>query len=261
MATKVGDAEWYHALQDAFPQDLFIRIYNETVNEPRLQGLFLDVSKYVSSLGSQSQSQQVPGNAKKRKLEDGSSASGTLQNGTRLVSSKSVETTFECSDVSVQIPARKKLKLAIGSDGQDARRTVVRLLNPTTNDLEFEIPTDQIEDVFSTPVPDKQARQTFFAILPTPNALNTSGTPAEQVLFTLNETAPPTAASSTAMTMTEDETHVSVTKRAFERILAPYRKTIIAPDANEFASARPQPNRKGEKAYHVNCYRGSKEGV
>lgn len=261
MATKVGDTEWYHALQEAFPQDLFIRIYNETVNEPRLQGLFFDVSKYVSSLRPQSQNQQVPVSTKKRKLDDGASASAVQQNGTIPALLGDVATAFECNDVSVQIPARKKLRLALGKDVQDARKAVVRLLNPTTNAVEYLVPSDQIEDIFSMPVPDKQARQTFFAIIPKADAVSAGGGLTDQILFTLNETSPPTAVSAADMTISEGDTYVSVTQKAFERMLAPYYKSIITPDANEFASARPQASRKGEKAYHVNCYRGSKEGT
>jgi hypothetical protein len=258
---RVGGSDWYNALRDAFPEDLFIRIYNETVNEPRLQGLFLDVSNYVTSLRPQTQTQSVPVSTKKRKLEDGSSAPGAQWHGSTTPSLGSVVTAFECSDVSVQIPARKKLRLSLGRDPQDARRGIVRLLNSTTNELECAIPSEQIEDIFSVPVPDKQARQTFFAIIPKADAVGAGGAPPEQMLFTLNETAPPTNASSTDFAIADDETYVSVTRRSFERTLAPYGKTIITPDDNEFASARAQAHRKGEKAYHVNCYRGSKEGT
>ena len=36
---------------------------------------------------------------------------------------------------------------------------------------------------------------------------------------------------------------------------------VIEPDVQEFASAVPEPHRKGEKAYHVKAFRGSKEGM
>ena len=36
---------------------------------------------------------------------------------------------------------------------------------------------------------------------------------------------------------------------------------VLRPDPEEFASAMPEPHRKGEKAYHVKAFRGSKEGM
>ena len=35
---------------------------------------------------------------------------------------------------------------------------------------------------------------------------------------------------------------------------------VLLPDADEFVSAVPQPHRKGEKAFHVKAFRGSKDG-
>ena len=42
--------------------------------------------------------------------------------------------------------------------------------------------------------------------------------------------------------------------------LAYHEKSVILPDEMEFASAIPQSHRKGEKAFHVKAFRGSKEG-
>lgn len=36
---------------------------------------------------------------------------------------------------------------------------------------------------------------------------------------------------------------------------------VVRPDAQEFASAIPEAHRKGEKAYHVKAFRGSKDGT
>ena len=36
---------------------------------------------------------------------------------------------------------------------------------------------------------------------------------------------------------------------------------VVAPSASEFVSEVPQPHRKGEKAYHVKAFRGSKDGT
>lgn len=36
---------------------------------------------------------------------------------------------------------------------------------------------------------------------------------------------------------------------------------VVRPNAQEFASAIPEAHRKGEKAYHVKAFRGSKDGT
>lgn len=42
--------------------------------------------------------------------------------------------------------------------------------------------------------------------------------------------------------------------------LKPYGKRVVFPEEREFASAIPQSHRKGEKAFHVKAFRGSKDG-
>lgn len=37
--------------------------------------------------------------------------------------------------------------------------------------------------------------------------------------------------------------------------------SVVRPDEREFVSAMPEAHRKGEKAYHVKAFRGSKEGM
>jgi hypothetical protein len=38
------------------------------------------------------------------------------------------------------------------------------------------------------------------------------------------------------------------------------KKKVTYPDEAEFVSATPESHRKGEKAYHVKAFRGSKDG-
>ena len=39
------------------------------------------------------------------------------------------------------------------------------------------------------------------------------------------------------------------------------RSNVVRPDDKQFVSAMPEAHRKGEKAYHVKAFRGSKEGL
>ena len=253
MSTQQSDVQWFHAVQAAFPdEELRKRIWVEAHQPTQLPRLFEDLSRYVLSLNAQQQQQQqsshdMPTNLKKRKLEDGSSQT----NGTATAAGiANAHVMFEYKDVSVQIPARKKLRVQLVGDSLDARRSEVRLVNPNNDDTESSLPGESIEQVFCLPVPDKQQRQSYFALLPKQGA-STDGKPAEQILFTLNDTPQSDAG---------DETNVSSTRRALSQLLARYDKDVTVPDAGEFASSRPQHHRKGEKGYHVNAHRGSKEG-
>jgi hypothetical protein len=278
MAASQFNMEWNEAVFAAFKQQPQIGnvMLDFGRNDRAQHQLFREISYYVSGLHQQIEQQQqeivqlqnqqqqnatLPTNNKKRKLDDGGAGPSTQQNGSSSVVISQPVAVFECKDVSVQIPARKKLKLSLVRDAQDTHRAEVRLLNPNTNDLEYHLPVSQIEDVFTMPVPDKQARQAYFAITPKAEAISADGTPPDQILFTLAETSPPSAATSSGGAISEDETYVSAMQSAFAALIAPYGKRIITPDEAEFASAKPQSHRKGEKGYHVSAHRGSKEGM
>ncbi|KAI7010212.1 hypothetical protein KC355_g6279, partial [Hortaea werneckii] len=203
-----------------------------------------------------------PTHAKKRKLDDGAAVlhtNGSSQPAAQAVDPASLTTILECKDVSFQIPARKKLKLHMVRDSQDARRQEIRLVDQKTSMLEHSLPADQIEHAFCLPVPDKQQRQCNFLLLPKSGAVSPSGAPCEQVMFTLNEVAPQEAISA-EQKAEEGDTLVSMAERDLNAMLAKCGKKITRPTEKEFASAIPQSHRKGEKAWHVKAHRGSKEG-
>ena len=141
-------------------------------------------------------------------------------------------------------------------DEGDARRREIRLLHPATSDVEYTLAGDNIDQAFCLPVPEKQARQMNFVIFPKPGVSPTDQ--AEQIVFTMNETAPNGVK---AMDMQQDDTYVTATQRELAKFLAVYHKDVVVPDANEFASSITQSHRKGEKAYHVKAHRAAKEGI
>ena len=159
-----------------------------------LPALFADIARYARP-GTSSSS--LPVNSKKRKLEDASNPAQTTTNGaSHSIGIANPSTTFECKNVSFQVPARKKLKLQFVAEQSDSRRREVRLLNAQTNDVEYTISNAQIEQIFCLPVPEKQQRQSSFVIIPQAGAIGPDGTPCEQMVFTMNETKPDDAASS-----------------------------------------------------------------
>ena len=60
-------------------------------------------------------------------------------------------------------------------------------------------------------------------------------------------------------TATEDETYVTVTSRAIKEGWGRGRE-VVTPRKEEFVSALTESHRKGEPAWHVKAFRGSKEG-
>ncbi|KAI7286150.1 Rtt106-domain-containing protein [Hortaea werneckii] len=256
-------SDYKTAIQSVFPKPVCKRIESAVQQHPKpeeLALLFHDVAYLTQQAGQKGDDQ--PTHAKKRKLDDGaavSHANGSSEAAAQSVDPASFTTVLECKDVSFQIPARKKLKLHMVRDSQDARRQEIRLVDQKTSVLEHSLPADQIEHAFCLPVPEKQQRQCNFVLLPKPGAVSPSGAPCEQVLFTLNEIAPQEAISADQKTE-EGDTLVSIAERDLSIILAKYGKKITRPTEKNFASAIPQSHRKGEKAWHVKAHRGTKEG-
>ncbi|EME83739.1 uncharacterized protein MYCFIDRAFT_172814 [Pseudocercospora fijiensis CIRAD86] len=199
-------------------------------------------------------------NSKKRKLDEATSSNHqSTANGTHSSHIAQPALAFECKNVSCAVPARKKLKLQIIADQSEPRKREVRLLNNTTNETEYTLSNAQIDQVFCLPVPEKQQRQSNFVILPKAGATNPDGTPCEQIVFTMNETKPDDANSSTRAKV-EGDTYITVTDAELNALLQPDRRQVIKPTEAEFASSIPQSHRKGEKGYHVKAHRGTKEG-
>lgn len=62
-------------------------------------------------------------------------------------------------------------------------------------------------------------------------------------------------------TLAQQEQEVGQTASAINQGLKPYGKKVIFPSDKEFVSNITQAHRKGEKAYHVKAFKGSKEGM
>lgn len=251
-----SSSTWSQAVQSAFDANLAARILEAGQRyQGELPALFGDIAKHVLSTTSRT---SLPTNSKKRKLDDVPHSSHTNGDSTTAISNPSVS--FECKNVSFAVPARKKLKLQLVADTKDSSRREVRVLNAQSNDVEYTIFNAQIEQAFCLPVPEKQQRQWNFVLFPQTGATTVEGAPCEQMVFTMNETKPDDASSSTRATV-EGDTYVSVTEPELNALLQPYGKRVVRPTDAEFSSSIPQSHRKGEKAYHVKAHKGSKEGV
>lgn len=256
-----SSSTWTKDVQSAFDADLAARMLDAGQRyQGELPALFGDIAQHVlatTTTTTTSSRTVLPSNAKKRKLDD-VPLSGPANGSSTAISTPSVS--FECKNVSFAVPARKKLKLQLVADAADSSRREVRVLNVQSHEVEYSISNAQIEQAFCLPVPEKQQRQWNFVLFPHPGATTVEGMPCEQMVFTMNETKPDDASSSTRATA-EGDTYVSVTEPELNTLLQPYGKRVVRPTDVEFSSSIPQSHRRGEKAYHIKAHKGSKEGV
>lgn len=206
------------------------------------------IAEYVSELrrlveGEDSASGPV---VKKRKLNDGAPVQ---ENGARG-SINGAWTADRFEGISFSVPQRKKLNLDISLN---KKKEGIRAIAAGATDPEFGIPWSEVEHVICLPVPEKAQAQKNFCVFPKGGDGVTStlegGTQYETIVWT----APDTKAKGAA----EDEPTQA------RKILTSLRNAKCVPqepDEKEFASEIPQPGRKGEKAYHVKAFKGSKDG-
>ena len=114
-------------------------------------------------------------------------------------------------------------------------------------------------------MPEKTQRQVNFCIIPQYNdGINPppeGESVPEAMVFTVND-GPPKAAysgSGQPIPMGEGDTAEKLIRRILNDNLS--QTKVTSPDQREFACATPEAHRKGEKAYHVKAFRGSKEGM
>ncbi|KAI9923661.1 hypothetical protein ASPWEDRAFT_38338 [Aspergillus wentii DTO 134E9] len=253
------------AIEEAFAAEpsLKKRVYDAIGTTPQYTPLFEDIARYTSSLLARKPDtslQPVEATndgpaAKKRKIQNGD-APGVAQS-TDLKANKSLQ--FYMQDVSFAMPQRKKLTLEM-----TAGRGFLRARNQTSKEVEFGIALDNIRHVLCLPVPEKNQRQFNFCIIPQfGDGVNSppGGEPApESMVWTVNDGPAKAAYSGTGQQIgnKEGETAESMLRRIFNDNLT--QTKVVRPDEREFVSAMPEAHRKGEKAYHVKAFRGSKEG-
>ncbi|KAL4756432.1 putative negative regulator of DNA transposition (Rtt106) [Aspergillus foveolatus] len=254
-------------IEDAFGAEpaLKKRIYDAIGSTPHYFSLFEDIARYTSSLRTRNANsvqpiQVIPDEpvAKKRKLENGTDyGTGGAQSLADLKTHKALQ--FYMQDVSFAMPQRKKLTLEITAGNE-----YLRARNQTSKEVEFGVPLDRVQHVLCLPVPEKTQRQFNFCIIPQyADGINPppNGVPApEAVMWTINDGPAKAAFSGHGQQIgnQEGETAEDLVRRVLNENLS--HTQVIRPCAQEFASSMPEGHRKGEMAYHVKAFRGSKEG-
>lgn len=255
MAT---DQSWATILQSVFPSEFerIVRTIHVHPEQSEILRLFLDLANHVQTSNPPAINGTVSA-SKKRKIESDSEITLPSHSTSYKIVEPIIE--FECKDVSVQIPARKKLKLQLVKDAHTDVQQEIRLQHPQSDETEYALALDQVDQVFCLPVPEKQQRQWNFCVFPKSGAIAATGSTAEQIVLTVNETAPVGATRRGHENAAED-TYLTVTEKALNQSLAMVGRRVTRPNGREFESSIIQPHRKNEKAYHVKAHRGSKEG-
>lgn len=123
----------------------------------------------------------------------------------------------------------------------------------------------QLEHALCLPVPEKTQKQFNFCIIPeyadgiTPPPEGT--TTSEAMVFTIADGPAKAAFSGDGQQINQapgETADVLLCKILNENMR---RCNVVRPDDKQFVSAMPEAHRKGEKAYHVKAFRGSKEGL
>lgn len=155
------------------------------------------------------------------------------------------------ADVSFSIPQRKKLKLSINKSASAGLRAVNASGSP-----EFGVNWDCVRDLVCLPVPDKAQAQYNFCIL----SATADGIATDQILWTVSDSVPKDGTVVGLTSSLAGETYRTVLITILNGALKHYKKQVIEPDKQEFASQVVQAHRKGESAYHIKAFRGSKDG-
>ncbi|KAJ5172233.1 hypothetical protein N7492_004826 [Penicillium capsulatum] len=255
------------AIEEAFATEpsLKQRVYDAIGNTPQHTPLFEDLARYTCTLLARPATTSLPlapapsdgPAAKKRKIQNGDSGENVqapvdLKGGDAPVQ-------FYVQDVSFASPQRKKLTLEI-----TAGQRFLRARNQTTKQVEFGVSMDRIRHALCLPVPEKTQKQFNFCIIPeyadgitpAPEGIQT----AEAMVFTIADGPAKAAFSGSGQQMGNNagETAEGLIRKILNDHLA--NTSVVRPDEREFVSSMPEAHRKGEKAYHVKAFRGSKEG-
>ncbi|MCJ1364776.1 hypothetical protein MMC16_003893 [Acarospora aff. strigata] len=250
-------------IEKAFDErpDLKKRTYEAIAQSPHHTALFNDIATYTQTLRSSnpiSLPNGEPPPSKKRKLDDSSSTNGTP----RASPPEWKKGYYTVPDMSFAVPQRKKFTLEISESPLEG----LRARNATTGAIEFGLAWKDVQHVVCVPVPDKAQRKYTFCVFPTYGdgvTVPPEGTlPVEPMVWTVPDAVPKNVAlgKDKDIEAVLDGSYKDYVLRILNSSLGLVGKKVIGPEEREFASTLVQAHRKGEKAFHVGAFRGSKDG-
>ena len=217
----------------------------QTAKAPEHESLFRDIAQYITLLKHGSGHGNLGGQndhlSKKRKMEHRPVDTEGWDKGT----------VYNVADVSFSIPQRKKLKLSINNSASAGLRAVNASGTP-----EFGVNWDCVRDLVCLPVPDKAQAQYNFCIL----SATSDEIATDQIVWTVPDSVPKDGTFVGLTSSLSGETYRTVLISILNGALKHYKKRVIEPNKQEFASQVVQAHRKREPAYHIKAFRGSKDG-
>ncbi|KAI4824802.1 Rtt106-domain-containing protein [Aureobasidium sp. EXF-8845] len=260
------------AIQTAFGHDTALcdRILAAAKDNRDQMQLFVDIAKYMSQhmSGKRASEDDVSqgSDAKKRKVQANGSAAATPAQGLDSIATlnqKDVSNIlYSAPETSFAVPQRKKMTVQLAADPQRLEQGAIRIVHEASG-INLTVPFSKIEQVFCLPVPEKATRQWNFVVFSNRTLDFKTGdrvTDAEQIVWTMTETAPANIKAAEGFAPLDVDTYVTSTMRSLNACMQGHGKNVIIPTEQEFASAIPQSHRKGEAAYHVKAHKGSKDG-
>ncbi len=251
------------------PPEQARRPNSTAAQSPQHTALFTDIASYALTL--RPSSNPTPNGdhppPKKRKLDDNA---GSI-NGTSSSSAEWHPGYHTVPDTSFLIPQRKKLTLEISPRADEG----LRARNASTGAVEFGVAWRDVHDVVCVPVPEKAQRQFAFCVFP---AYGDDGTGSvavgaaakERLVWTVLDAVPKNVSLSLALARDgEGARGGSGSYKDYVRGLLDVGlggavvagRKVVEPEEREFASALVHAHRKGERAFHVSAFRGSKDGA
>ncbi|PGH27525.1 hypothetical protein AJ80_00766 [Polytolypa hystricis UAMH7299] len=267
----------YSVIDRGFEDNLRLRklVYSAIASTPQHASLFEDIARYTCEIRnrvavSTTQVSADGGPAqKKRKLAKDTADPAAGGNSPLLAGlNADAELQFYTQDTSFAMPQRKKLLLEVtrSTEASAAGSGYLRARNQVSKEIEFGVPISEIQHVLCLPVPEKTQRQFNFCIIPK-YADGVTPAPAgatvfEPIIWTVPDGPPRTVFLGSGTSAMESASLAETYESYMQRMLNERLKhtKVICPSEKEFVSPVPEAHRKGEKAYHVKAFRGSKEG-
>ena len=217
----------------------------QTAKAPEHESLFRDIAQYITHLkhgsGQESLGSQNEHLSKKRRLEHRPVDPERWDKGN----------IYDVADVSFSIPQRKKLKLSINEQASAGLRAVNASGSP-----EFGVDWDCVRDLVCLPVPDKAQAQYNFCVF----SATADGIATDQIVWTVPDSVPKDGTFVGLASSLLGQTYRTVLITILNGALKHHKKRVVEPDKKEFASQVVQAHRKGESAYHIKAFRGTKDG-
>lgn len=167
-------------------------------------------------------------------------------------------------DTSFLVPQRKKLALEISPRSEEG----LRARNPATGAVEFGVAWRDVQHAVCVPVPEKAQRQYAFCVFPTygdgvTSSLEGASATTEPMVWTVPDTVPKNVSLGRDGhgEVAQDGTYKGYVLRLLDTSLGLVGRKVVEPDEKEFASTLVHAHRKGERAFHVSAFRGSKDGT